>query len=941
MRRSRERLALFRAAALLAGVFLAAAPGLARAASPVDATRISSPIVVDGHVDTAWEGRLTQGISKVVLGTVSSTADLSGTYGVLWDADNLYLLVEVKDDSLRNDSAAVFDDDGVDLYLDLNHDRGTTYGPDDFLFQFGHGDTVVREAKQNATTGATVASVVITGGYRLEAKIPWSTLGKVPTAGLVIGLDVFLNDDDDGAGRDGQVSWNSPDANAYLYPDRFGDCRLVTSTGPVAGYTTAASIPAPIVIDGVAEAAWSGQTANPISKVILGTVGSAADLSGTYSVLWDSAALYLLVDITDDSLRNDSSAVFEDDSIDVYLDLNHDAGTTYGADDFMFQFGYGDTAVQEVKHNATAGVQVASVARTGGYRMEVKIPWSTLGTTPSSNRLFGLDVLVNDDDDGAGRDGQMSWNSSDANAYLYPDRFGDCQLTGAAPPPPPPPPPTRGAAVPWRTYEVEDSATNGTVVSTNQLGREASGGKGVTLDATGEYVEFVSEAEANRLVLRYSIPASTSGTLSLYVNGVHRLDVPVRSDKLYEPRDTKTLRFYDEVDVATTIHEGDVVRLRKDSGDTVAAYTVDLVDLELAPAPGTMPAGFLSVTAYGATPNDTTDDWTAIDNALKAGQAQGKGVWFPAGTFRQSRRLSVPAGVTVKGAGIWHTQLFGYINPPVTEESALAGLSILGNDVSISDLRLTASITTREKTRPAISNHNGAANFRVENVWIEYFNTGVWLSGNGYKGVVRSNRVRLTYADAMHATYNERDTLFENNHVRGCGDDGIATVSSIPPSNSLGPATNITARFNTIVANYWGRGMSVVGGNNILYEDNLIYDQAYAAGMLIATEPSYATYGIDGVTYRRNTIVRCGGESYIGSGHGAVTISIQRAGTQALNLNVLENEIRNSKRSGVMINGSQHQQTTIRYNTIVAPSLMAIEKNTNVGTFVISDNVVQ
>lgn len=935
-----RRLSMINVVVLVAGLLAVSMPRAAKAANQAEAVRVASPITIDGAAESAWYGRLTSAVTNVVLGSVASSSDLSGNYGLLWDNTNLYLLVEVQDDSLRNDSAAVFDDDAIDLYLDLNHDAGTSYGPDDFMFQLGYGDTVVQEAKHNATTGAAVASVPTPGGYRLEAKIPWSTLGKTPTTGMIVGLDVFINDDDTGGVRDAQMSWNSPDANAYLYPDRFGDALLLAgATEPVSGYTPAAGITTQVMIDGVAEVEWAGRVANPISRVILGTVTSSADLSGTYSVLWNRSYLYLLVDVNDDLLRNDSAAVFDDDSIDLYLDLNHDAGTSYGADDFMFQFSYGDSTFREVKHNATAGVQVASAARTGGYRVELQIPWSTVGVTAATNTLIGLDVMVNDDDDGGTRDAQISWNSPDANAYLYPDRFGDSRLTW--PGGPTNPTASRGATVPWKTYEAESATTNGTIVATNQLGKEASGGKGVTLDATGEYIEFTSQAEANQLVLRYSIPATTTGTLSLYLNGVHYKDIPVRSDKLYELKNdgTKTIRFYDEVDVATTIHAGDVVRLRKDAGDTVASYTIDLVDLELAPAPGTMPSGFISVTAYGATPDDTTDDWAAIDTALKAAQAQGQGLWFPPGTFRQSQRLSVPADVQVKGAGLWYTKLFGYIRPSDTEGSALAGFSILGNNVSISDLRLTASIDTRLKTRPAISDLNGATNYRIENVWVEYFNSGFWLRG-GYLGIVRNNRVRLTYADAIHATENERDTLIENNHVRGCGDDGIATVSAVLSSTSA-PAQNIVARFNTIAANYWGRGMSVVGGTNIRYEDNVIHDQAYAAGMLIATETSYNTLGIDGVIYQRNSILRSGGESYFGTGHGGITISIQRPGVQALNVNVLNNEIRDAKKYGILVNGSQYQQTTIRYNTIIYPSATAIVNSATVGDIIISDNVVQ
>jgi polygalacturonase len=64
------------------------------------------------------------------------------------------------------------------------------------------------------------------------------------------------------------------------------------------------------------------------------------------------------------------------------------------------------------------------------------------------------------------------------------------------------------------------------------------------------------------------------------------------------------------------------------------------------------------ITRYGATPNDQTDDTSAIEDALAAcGKAHGGTVFIPAGTFILSRRgaespiLEVPSNTTVRGEG--------------------------------------------------------------------------------------------------------------------------------------------------------------------------------------------------------------------------------------------------------------------------------------------------
>lgn len=64
--------------------------------------------IVDGFADTVWEEQERIPVSHVILGTVQDEADLSAWYRLLWDQENLYLLVEVEDDQKRQ-AAFMFD----------------------------------------------------------------------------------------------------------------------------------------------------------------------------------------------------------------------------------------------------------------------------------------------------------------------------------------------------------------------------------------------------------------------------------------------------------------------------------------------------------------------------------------------------------------------------------------------------------------------------------------------------------------------------------------------------------------------------------------------------------------------------------------------------------------------------------------------------------------
>jgi hypothetical protein len=75
----------------------------------------------------------------------------------------------------------------------------------------------------------------------------------------------------------------------------------------------------------------------------------------------------------------------------------------------------------------------------------------------------------------------------------------------------------RGANLPYDLYEAEDGTIGGgaAVVGPNRtigdLAGEASGRKAVTLNSTGSYVEFTTQASTNTLVTRFSIPDAPGG----------------------------------------------------------------------------------------------------------------------------------------------------------------------------------------------------------------------------------------------------------------------------------------------------------------------------------------------------------------------------------------------------------------------------------------------
>jgi hypothetical protein len=194
---------------------------------------VTSPILVDGSLPApTWD--LSATLAKTTLGTRNNTV----TFGVLWDSNYLYVGVQVLDTVLINDSANVWDDDSVDVYIDGTHNKGTTYDSHDRFFQKGWNDAALRETG-GRITGVLHAWANIPGGYNLELAIPWSNIGVTAAADMTIGFDVANNDDDNGAARDSQCIWSGTASN-YINTSAFGDLYLSSLK---ANFSSVTSVP--------------------------------------------------------------------------------------------------------------------------------------------------------------------------------------------------------------------------------------------------------------------------------------------------------------------------------------------------------------------------------------------------------------------------------------------------------------------------------------------------------------------------------------------------------------------------------------------------------------------------------------------------------------------------------------------------------------------------
>ncbi|WP_194922780.1 carbohydrate-binding protein [Catenulispora pinisilvae] len=491
-----------------------------------------------------------------------------------------------------------------------------------------------------------------------------------------------------------------------------------------------------------------------------------------------------------------------------------------------------------------------------------------------------------------------------------------------------------GATVPYTEYVASSAQTNGTVLAASRsypsIQSESTGRQAVQLTATGQYVQITLTRPANSIVVRYSIPDNSDGStatapITLYANGNKVQDLSLTSEyswlygggytDTHSPANGPAHHFYDETrSLIGDWPAGTVLKLQKDTADTAASYTFDVIDTEQVDSAYSMPSGFASITDYGVTPNNGADDTTAINNALSALSGTGKGLWFPAGTYDISGRVTIN-GVPVRGAGEWYTTIQS------TAVNGSGGLYTSGGVNQIADLTIDGDQTDR-------NNDSGAAGIEgtfqpgslVFDVWMEHLKVGLWaVPADGLYAT--GLRIRDVFADGVHLHGGSADSRVDQSVVRNTGDDELAL------DTEGGDVTNCVLADNTVQSPIQANGIGVYGGSGNVVENNQVSDTvAFGAGITISTRFGAGFSGP--TTVSGNVLTRAGSyNSGWGSSLGALWIYADLDDiTQPVT--VTDNTIDSATYEGVLLSyAKQISDLTVDHLTINGAGTYGINVN--------------
>jgi len=181
---------------------------------------------IDGTIDDVWSGAPSIPVNRYQMAWQGA----HGEAKALWDNENLYVLFQVSDMQLDKTSPNAYEQDSVEIFLDENNEKTSSYQSDDGQYRINF-DNETSFNPPSIATGFVSATKVSGTNYTVEVKIPLKSI--TPASGTKLGFDVQINDGKDGD-RQSVAAWNDTTGNGYQDTSVYGVLTLTSnsSEGP-------------------------------------------------------------------------------------------------------------------------------------------------------------------------------------------------------------------------------------------------------------------------------------------------------------------------------------------------------------------------------------------------------------------------------------------------------------------------------------------------------------------------------------------------------------------------------------------------------------------------------------------------------------------------------------------------------------------------------------
>ncbi|WP_349654881.1 endo-1,4-beta-xylanase [Neobacillus sp. DY30] len=180
---------------------------------------VSGTPMIDGTVDGIWSKAAELPINRFQMAWQGA----NGVSKVLWDKENLYVLIQVSDSQLDKSSPNPWEQDSIEVFVDENNAKTSSYEDGDGQYRVNF-DNETSFNPVRIGEGFESATKASGNGYTVEVKIPFKTI--TPDNNTKIGFDVQINDGKDGA-RQSAATWNDLTGLGYQDTSVFGVLTLI------------------------------------------------------------------------------------------------------------------------------------------------------------------------------------------------------------------------------------------------------------------------------------------------------------------------------------------------------------------------------------------------------------------------------------------------------------------------------------------------------------------------------------------------------------------------------------------------------------------------------------------------------------------------------------------------------------------------------------------
>ena len=182
--------------------------------------------VLDAKMDEIWKSCPKYMVNQPITESLEiDPKDMAtATVRLLWDDGHLYALWVVKDSELSADAGDDWAQDSVELFLDQNQARSTTYEADDAQYRVNYEGKISGQGTGYDEADIKAATVKNKKGYIVEMAI--RTHAADMKSGTVMGIEFQVNDEHDRAQRDAIAKWFHTKDDSWQDTSTFGKVQL-------------------------------------------------------------------------------------------------------------------------------------------------------------------------------------------------------------------------------------------------------------------------------------------------------------------------------------------------------------------------------------------------------------------------------------------------------------------------------------------------------------------------------------------------------------------------------------------------------------------------------------------------------------------------------------------------------------------------------------------